>query len=416
MFFWVLQILIWFLVFLIAYTYLIYPYLLGIWAKKKLNNNILATESCICTPSQIPSVVVIMAVYNEEKVIEQKLKSIFETNYPSTHFKVYIGSDNSTDNTHNIIHNFLKNNELYSSNICFKIFEHRTGKIGIINNLVEIALKNAKNNLLNTVLFLTDANVFFTPNLFFEVGKHFNNEEIGLVAANILNTKILKFGISFQEQWYIQRENNIKYYEGLLWGAVMGAFGGGYALRATCWGSGVPPNFIADDFYITLQTIVLYQKKAILEPKAICYEDVPNQTRIEFLRKQRIAIGNFQNLHFFRHIFGISALKKQFSVAFAFFSHKILRWLTPFFIVAIMIIAGFLAFSGSAFYLFFVCCGLLFLLFIPFLNFFLAKYFKIEVRLFRFIAYFNAMNLALLLGFFKYIKGVKNNIWQPTQR
>jgi len=34
----------------------------------------------------------------------------------------------------------------------------------------------------------------------------------------------------------------------------------------------------------------------------------------------------------------------------------------------------------------------------------------------RFINHFFTMNIALLLGFIEYAKGVKSNVWQPTKR
>jgi len=41
---------------------------------------------------------------------------------------------------------------------------------------------------------------------------------------------------------------------------------------------------------------------------------------------------------------------------------------------------------------------------------------EIHIRLLRFITHFYSMNLALFLGFFKYLKGINSNVWQPTKR
>jgi hypothetical protein len=96
-------------------------------------------------------------------------------------------------------------------------------------------------------------------------------------------------------------------------------------------------------------------------------------------------------------------------LAFAFFSHKILRWVTPFFLLILCFVTIALIPTNNVFlYLAFVQ-GLLFLspFAIP-----LVK--KLKPALF--IAHFYNMNLALLIGFFKYIQGVKSSVWQPTQR
>lgn len=51
---------------------------------------------------------VIMSVYNEEKVLEKKIKTVFTSNYPSNKLELVIGSDGSTDNTDFIIEKFIQ--------------------------------------------------------------------------------------------------------------------------------------------------------------------------------------------------------------------------------------------------------------------------------------------------------------------
>jgi hypothetical protein len=129
----------------------------------------------------------------------------------------------------------------------------------------------------------------------------------------------------------------------------------------------------------------------------------------EFRRKVRISIGNFQNLRSFFFL-----LKKPFSgLAFAFFSHKILRWLTPFLLIAIYLISLYLSFDNSIYKTFFVVQTIL--MFIPILDALLRKI-NLHVILLRFITHFYSMNLALLVGFFKYISGANINVWKPTKR
>ena len=84
-----------------------------------------------------------------------------------------------------------------------------------------------------------------------------------------------------QEKSYIQRENLIKYNEGLLWGTMMGPFGGCYMIRKDLY-EAVPADSMVDDFYISMK-ILEKGFKCRNELKAICYEDVPNEMKIEFL-------------------------------------------------------------------------------------------------------------------------------------
>jgi len=84
------------------HSYILYPWLLRILAiGKKQNDSIYDLKD-----QNLPNVYVVFAVYNEQKVIREKIESIFNTSYPTDKIQVYIGSDNSTDNTNAIVDEF----------------------------------------------------------------------------------------------------------------------------------------------------------------------------------------------------------------------------------------------------------------------------------------------------------------------
>jgi cellulose synthase/poly-beta-1,6-N-acetylglucosamine synthase-like glycosyltransferase len=227
------------------------------------------------------------------------------------------------------------------------------------------------------------------------------------VAGNIINPEIKPDGISKQEKDYQLFENRLKYQEGILWGAMMGAFGGCYAVRRNYF-SPTPPNFIVDDFYITLAALER-GGKTITEMNAFCHEDVSNIPKEEFRRKSRIGAGNFQLIGRFRRLLSPS----KGGIAFAFFSHKVLRWLGPLFILLAYLCSFVLAFDHPFYKICFWIQTLL--LVMPAIDLVLGK---LNIHLFglRYISHFYMMNLALLNGFFKFLTGVKHNVWQPTQR
>jgi len=378
-------------IFFIGHSYILYPVILQLLAKNKKQNAL--TYSI--TDSNLPYVTVVFAAYNEEKVIAQKIESTLNTNYPLEKIRIFIGSDSSTDQTNKIISLIEKEYQ----QLKLKVFQSRTGKAGIINQLVE--------ETQTEIIILTDANVIFTENTILNLVKHFKNNEIVIVGGQIVNSHFNEHGISFQEESYISRENRIKYQEGLIWGSMAGAFGGCYAIRKN-WYSPVPPRFFMDDFYITMN---VFEKggKAILEPTALCYEDVSNKLSEEFRRKVRISIGNFQNLYRYK---GLVFSNKK-GVAFSFISHKILRWFGPFFLILIFF-SNILVYHSSVFFQITMYFQLL-LMVTPLIDTLLLTI-KVNINLLRFITHFYSMNLALLIGFIKYLKGVKSNIWQPTQR
>lgn len=385
-----LQIIFWLSFAAIAHTYVLYPIVLSVLAKSKKGNQ---TKYTIA--DDLPSVAVLLAVYNEEMVIEQKIIKTFVTDYPKEKIKLYIGSDASTDRTEQIV---MKLQNEYPQ-IIFKKFEGRSGKIKIINELAKIASEE--------IFILTDANVIFKATTIFEMIKHFKNKEIDLVGGNIQNKRIKRDGISVQEKSYLFRETEIKHKEGLVWGSMIGAFGGVYSIRKEAFDE-VPSNYFVDDFYITMH-VLERGGKVITELDSVSYEDVSNKVSEEFRRKVRISIGNFQNLARFKKL-----LFPPFNgLAFAFLSHKVFRWLGPFFIILMLVSSAILA-PNSVFYrlLFF---GQLFFIMLSIIDFLLRKI-RIHILSLRFLSHFYLMNLALLTGFFKYIFGTGNNIWQPTKR
>jgi len=185
----------------------------------------------------------------------------------------------------------------------------------------------------------------------------------------------------------------------------MGPFGGCYALRKNYY-SQIPPNFLVDDFFINMK-VLEKGGKCINEKNARVYEDVSNDLNEEFRRKVRIATGNFQNLFTF-----FPLLFKFNNISFCFFSHKVLRWLGPIFII-ISLITSFVL-KSIAFYNWIFVAQIGFYL-IPFLDMLLKKL-NIHILLLRFITHLLAMNLALFIGMWKYFKGVRTSIWEPTKR
>jgi len=305
-----------------------------------------------------------------------------------------VGSDGSNDRT-NIILQQLQNE--FSSLRTF-LFNQRKGKGNVLNSIVGDA--NGE------ILILTDAKVQFSPQAVFQLIKHFRNAEIGIVGANIINRFTRKDGISVQEKRFMSREIAIKHNEGKLWGIVMGAYGACYAIRSELFIT-IPLNFAVDDFFITLNAME-NGAKGIIELNAICYEEVPNLMAEEFRRKVRISSGNYQNLKAFIHL-----LLKFNPLSFCFFSHKVIRWIGPF-LLLVSFISNIMILSHSNFYLYTLVIQLV-LLVVPLFDFFLHKI-HIHIITLRFVTHFYSMNLALLIGFIKYLKGVKTDVWEPTKR
>lgn len=384
-----LEILFWTVFLLIAQSYIFYPLFTQLYGRKLKNNSLVYTKE-----EDLPMLSILMAAHNEEQVIEEKINSILNSNYPSSKIEILIGSDCSTDKTNAIIKKYAESDK----RLHFFEFSNRTGKIGIINMLNQKAI--------GEILLLTDANVILEPSTLFELVKNFRNPEISLVDSFMKHRNLKTDGISYQESNYISNEVNTKHAEGKIWGSLMGPFGGCFAIRRVDF-LPVPNNFLVDDFYICMQ-VLKNKKRCISDEKAIVLEDVSNNINAEFKRKIRISSGNFQNLaKFWPLLLGFNG------TAFAFLSHKVLRWLTPFFILFILLVFPFLL-AAKENYLYF---GVFLIVMFSSLAFdFILKKMNIHLSVLRFLTHFTSMNIALFLGFFRYIRGIKSSVWEPTER
>jgi len=372
---------------------LIFPFII-----KKLGNKAPAN---IYQPF-FPKVAVIMSAYQEEFIIGEKIKSLKEQIYPKNQWTFWIASDGSIDKTNQII----KDECDYLGNSHVFLFESRRGKPTVMNELVLNA--KAFYDDVPFIIILTDANVIFKNNLIASLVQPFIFPEISLVDSKIEPLNEVSKGISISEKFYLDRETILKQTEGDWKGLSMGASGGCYAIRSNDY-MPVPKDFLVDDFFISFN-ILLNGKKAILNTMAICYEEVSSSISTEFKRRRRISAGNFQNLFYFLPYFTM----KQLPLWFVFFSHKVIRWFGP-----LLLIISLLSLFFLAFYQVIVLFTLLILsLFIVFVFVFnkLFKNINILLPFLKGVRYFIVINAALLWGFFDYLKGIKNNVWEPTKR
>ena len=384
------EFLFWISLYAVFHSYVIFPFLLKIITRGKTLNKLDFYENEDC----LPGVSIVMAVHNEEKVIERKIRSVFNTSYPKEKIEFLVGSDNSTDNTNEI----LKRLEREFPSLKVTYFDSRQGKVRIINELVKQTSFD--------VVISTDAKAFFLENTIYELVKYLKDDRVAAAGGFLENRRLEKDGISKQEDFYMDREMYIKYWETLYGLCPVGLYGAMYSIKKDYY-TPVPENLLVDDFFITMK-VYEQGKGTVFNPEAKAEEDLPNKITEEFKRKVRIATGDFQNVKIFKK-FVFSPFTK---IGFCFLSHKILRWFTPFF----MLIGGsaLLFLWNIDFYkwLFYTGAGVSLL---PLFDFVLGK-FGIHLSGIRMITHFYAMNLALFLGFFKALKGVEKGIWEPSKR
>lgn len=372
------------------FSYVVFPYHMKLSVKNtpEIKNN-------YDKITEWPAVTIVFSVFNEEKVIRRKLESMLNSNYPKEKLFFLIGSDNSTDQTHQIIEQFTTQNP----QIKLIKKESRLGKLKIINELIDLTQTEH--------LIFTDANVFFEPNTVKALIYNIIAKDAKMVCGNILKFSPKKLGISEQEIFYMNFENRLKHNESLKYGFCVGVEGGCYAIMKSSFVK-VPDGFLMDDFFITLD-VISKKGKVLFEPEALCYEDVNDTPMIEFNRKIRISLGNFRNLQFYKHL--LLPIHKGFG--FAFFFHKVLRWMTPFALVISFFLSLIIANYLHLFFIISICY--IFLIILPLLTIILERI-NIKLPLINSFGHFILMNLALLLGYIKFMFTTNESSWEPPKR
>lgn len=376
----------------VLHTYLVYPR----WVVARYGGPAAAPGAEPATGW--PPVAVLMAVHNEERVLGDKLATLLAADYPGE-LRFFVGSDRSTDTTDDILA------ATDDARLHAVYFSRRRGKPAIINELAERAGRRG-------VYVITDASVLLEPATIRELVRPLRrNAALGVVDARMVHTGMRAAGIGRSEERYIDGEVAVKRAEGRWAGVMMGPFGGCWAIRAAAFRP-VPDNFLVDDFYLCMRA---YEQGygGGAAGAARVYEAVGQRLGDEFRRKVRISSGNWQNLVRFRKLWWPPWRSR---LAFAFFSHKVLRWWTPL-LLLLALLALLLLYFGygnhpAGLSLFW---GTLAVGGATVLDWLLATL-GVHLAPLRHLRYFVAMNAALLVGGYRYLTGIKSNVWQPSKR
>lgn len=333
----------------------------------------------------LPTVSMVIAAYNEAKVIQKKIENFLSLNYPSDKIEFHIGSDGSTDNTNAICKRYR------SPRILLLMNKERRGKAAMLNDLV------GKSK--GEIVVFSDANTMLDRNVVKNLVRHFRNHKIGGVSGRlILNWK--DEVLNSAEALYWKYETCIKKMEGVA-SSVIGANGGIYAIRRNLYRP-VDQNTIIDDFVISMN-IVKMGYRFSYDVHAVGHEISEDDLKSEFKRKVRIGSGNVQAL---KHT-GSLLMPKYGLISFMFWSHKIFRWCVPILLLCVYILPVF-SIQKYPFGLLIVQNTILLM------AVFGTKYCR-DNRWIKMNTYFFSVNIALLLGYLKYITGRHKVTWEKTR-
>jgi cellulose synthase/poly-beta-1,6-N-acetylglucosamine synthase-like glycosyltransferase len=376
----------WICVALVLYAYVLYALL--IWMISRTFGRTLVRSEM--ADAELPTVAILIAAYNEEAVIAGRVQDALNTDYPADKLEVVVGSDGSSDHTVEILSQFA------GPGFRVLAFERRRGKAAVLNDAME--------RISADVVVLSDANTLTDPSALRALVRWFGDPAVGIVCGRLVLTDP-KSGRNV-DSLYWTYETFLKTCEGRL-GALLGSNGAIYAVRRRLYRP-IPQSTIVDDFVIPLKMRIAHGCSIIYDSQAVAFEETAPDIASEFRRRCRIGAGGFQAIALLWRLLD----PRRGWVAFTFFSHKILRWLCPFFLV--LAFAANVALLGRPVYRVFMGAQLAF-----YLAALAGRYVPKGVPLskgLRLAHMFASMNAALLVGFFRWLSGPQTGIWRPTRR
>lgn len=365
------------LLFLSIYSYFIYP--LSLFILTKVFRNSWTKENIR------PTISIIVSAYNEEAVIEEKIRNTLALKYPQELLEVIVSSDGSTDRTNEIV------TGIKDSRIVLRAFE-RLGKTACLNRVVPEAR--------GEIVLFTDANSMFPEDLLIKLVKNFAGPDIGMVTGwtkyTVPETGKDATGI------YSKLEKWTKHWESLI-SSCVGADGAIFAVRKFLYQPLCEQDI--NDFVIPLH-VIKQGKRVIMDTEVFCFEEPSKGAQKAYDRQVRITTRTLgairRNLVFLNtFMFG--------SFSFFLLSHKVIRMLMPFFFVGTLV-TNFLILNISPLYIItlagqimFIALGISSLLGI------------VRGRIATICQYFLITFSAQFIGWIRMLSGVQDTIWTPQR-
>ncbi len=374
---------------IVGYCYVLYPYVIRFLAATY-------PEASFTNEEFLPTLSIILSVHNEEKVLERCLKSLLELDYPHEKVELIIGSDGSHDRTNEILSHFAKANPIIKPNY----FQQQRGKIPVLNDIVAQAT--------GEILFFLDADIELSVNTLRAHVRHYANPQVGAVAGLYSLESRETSIIYISEKEYTAFEQQIRMAESV-YHATVGLAGCNYTMRRSLWRP-LPDTLVHDDLFVVLS--VLDQGYRIyFEPRSVASEQFGRSLMEEFWRKSRFASRGYHTLSFFRHLL----MPRAGKTAFLLWSHKLVRWASPFLALAVLVLAlvGFFAYGNWLYTM--ILAGFSGLAIIAAIGL-IAERWKKNIPLIRQASWLVVMNAAYVSGTVKYLTKTDDQIWRSTTR
>jgi cellulose synthase/poly-beta-1,6-N-acetylglucosamine synthase-like glycosyltransferase len=338
-----------------------------------------------------PRVTFLITAYNEEKDIGRKIEQTLALDYPSDRLEVVVASDGSTDRTDDVVRAYE------SRGVRLVRVEGRVGKTETQNQAVAIATGD--------VIVFSDATTRYERTALRKLVRNYADDTVGAVSGRYeyFNPSGAPIGVGSILFW--KYENLIKTLQTNI-RTITGCCGCIYSVRRSLY-EPLPPDIISD----LCEPLKVLEKgyRIVFEPEAIAYEETTAHTDEEFNMRVRVITRGMRGLLYMRRLF--SPARFPF-VAFQLLAHKVLRWLIPLLLLAVL--AANAVLIGSPFYK--ATLGLQVLFYMLAAAGYATEGHGLKTKLLTVPLYFVTVNLAAVVAMHRVWRGHKAVTWETVRK
>lgn len=320
------EIFFWIALFIVFYTYLGYGIILYILVKiKELFKRPQARP--VPEDEHLPHLTLFITAYNEEAVVEEKMRNCLALKYPQDKLHIVWVTDGSNDHSVEMLQKWPQVT-VYHQPL-------RMGKTAAMNRGMRF--------IETPLVVFTDANTELNPDCLLHIVQAFEDPKVGCVAGEkrIVN-KAKANAAAGGEGMYWRYESALKALDSRLY-STCGAAGELFAIRRPLYIE-MDSDTLLDDFVLSLR-IVMQGYTIAYRSDAYAMEGGSADMMEEEKRKVRIAAGGLQSI---ARLWPLFNPFKYGIFSFQYVSHRVLRWsITPIMLFALLPVNVVLLWSSS---------------------------------------------------------------------
>ena len=391
----------WVLLFIVFYSYIGYGILLGFLVKLK-GTKPTTLESQ--TDEDLPEVTFMVAAYNEERWIDDKIRNSLDLDYPKNKIHFVFVTDGSSDTTPERIINF-PNTEGYKIELFHQ--PERRGEIAAVERVMPFVR--------TPIVIFTDANTDLNPEAIKKMVRHYADPTVGAIAGE-KRVQMSAEASGAGEGLYWKYESLLKKWDSRLYSAV-GAAGELFSVRTDLYAP-VEKDTLIEDFVMTMR-IAKQGFRIVYESEAYAVESHSTDVKEELKRKIRISAGGLQAVWRLRDLLNPF---KYGVLSFQYWSHRVLRWtLSPLALPLIFGLNFWLILRGpqnenSSFTIYDFLFWAQVVFYASAILGWIFEQMKLKVKAFYVPYYFCMMNYSVYRGLGRLIAGSQSVVWEKSKR